>query len=122
KDASYFDTPSKDVEDGTHNEDNDNDKSKDDSSPKEVNATGQHVNTASLEVNTGHFELNNVDPSLNTASSFDPHSLTDMFKLGASDKLETTHVEFFSGRDEQALIWGTSLIPTKFLLLHILES
>nr|GFD26051.1 hypothetical protein [Tanacetum cinerariifolium] len=84
-----------DVEDGTHNENDDKDKSKDDSSPKEVNAAGQHVNTASLEVNTGRFKLNIIDPLLNTANSFDPHSLTDMFKLGASDTLEATHVEFF---------------------------
>nr|GEU66142.1 hypothetical protein [Tanacetum cinerariifolium] len=98
KDASYFDTPSKDVENGTHNEDDDNDKSEDDSSPKEVNAAEQHVNTTSLEVNTDHFELNIVDPSLNTASSSDPHSPTEMFKLGANDTLEATHVEFFSDR------------------------
>nr|GEV00165.1 hypothetical protein [Tanacetum cinerariifolium] len=75
KDASYFNTPSKDVEDGTHNEDDDKHKSDNNSSPKEVNATGQHVNTANLEVDT------------------------DMFTLGASDTLEATHVEFFSNRD-----------------------
>nr|GEY09855.1 ribonuclease H-like domain-containing protein [Tanacetum cinerariifolium] len=92
-------THSKDVKDGTHNEDDDKDKFKDDSSPKEVNADGQHVNIASLEVNTGRFELNTVDPSFNTTSSFDPHNPTDMFKLGASGTLETTHVEFFSDRD-----------------------
>nr|GEY79185.1 ribonuclease H-like domain-containing protein [Tanacetum cinerariifolium] len=92
-------TPSKDVKDGTHNEDDDKDKSKDDSSPKEVNVAGQHVNIASLEVNTGRFELNIVDPSLNTTSSSDPHSPTDMFKLGASGTLKTTHVKFFSDRD-----------------------
>nr|GFC01708.1 retrovirus-related Pol polyprotein from transposon TNT 1-94 [Tanacetum cinerariifolium] len=92
-DASYFDTPSKDVKDGTHNEDDDKDKSEDDSSPNEVNAAGQHVNTAILKVNTGRFELNIVDPSLNTASSSDKHSPIDMFKLGASDTLEATHVE-----------------------------
>nr|GEW41477.1 hypothetical protein [Tanacetum cinerariifolium] len=79
--------------------DDDKDKSKDDSSPKEVNAIGQHVNTASLEVNTFHFELNTVDPLLNTASSSDPYSSTDMFKLGASDTLEAIDVEFFSNRD-----------------------
>nr|GEV26658.1 hypothetical protein [Tanacetum cinerariifolium] len=89
----------RDVEDGTHNEDDDKDKSEDDSSPKEVNAAGQHVNTANVEVNTGRFELNTVDPSLNIASSSDPHSPTYMFKLGASDTLEATHVEFFSDRD-----------------------
>ncbi|GJR83583.1 putative ribonuclease H-like domain-containing protein [Tanacetum coccineum] len=57
KDASYFDLPFKDV-----------DKSKDDSSPKEVNAVGQHVNTASLEVNTGRFKLNTVDPLIEPTS------------------------------------------------------
>ncbi|GKA69691.1 putative ribonuclease H-like domain-containing protein [Tanacetum coccineum] len=51
KDASYFDSPSKDV-----------DKSEDDSSPKEVNIAGQHVNIASPEVNTDSFKLNIVDP------------------------------------------------------------
>ncbi|GKF40654.1 putative ribonuclease H-like domain-containing protein, partial [Tanacetum coccineum] len=67
KDDSYFDSPSKDVGNGEpnsvaddqkqvkdcpHNESDEKDKSKDDSSPKEVNAAGQHVNTTSLEVNT----------------------------------------------------------------------
>nr|GEX34555.1 ribonuclease H-like domain-containing protein [Tanacetum cinerariifolium] len=56
--------------DGTHNENDDKDKSEDDNSPKEVNAAGQHVNTASLEVNTG-----------------------------ASDTLKAIHVEFFNDRD-----------------------
>nr|GEY89067.1 retrovirus-related Pol polyprotein from transposon TNT 1-94 [Tanacetum cinerariifolium] len=43
KDASYFDTSSKDVKDGTHNEDDDKDKTEDDSSPKEINAVEQHI-------------------------------------------------------------------------------
>nr|GEU89655.1 hypothetical protein [Tanacetum cinerariifolium] len=94
--------------DGTHNEDDDKDKSKDDSSPKEVNVAGQHINAASLEVNTGYFELNIVDPSLNTTSSFDLHSPTDMFKLRASDTLEATHVEFFSDRDAPELDLGNN--------------
>nr|GEV22573.1 retrovirus-related Pol polyprotein from transposon TNT 1-94 [Tanacetum cinerariifolium] len=116
KDASYFDSPSKDDEDG-----DDKDKSEDDSSPKEVNAAGKHVNTASLEVNTSRFELNTVDPSLNTASSSDPHSPTDMFKLGASDTLEATHVEFFSERDAPEvwilvdLPYGKKAIGTKWI-------
>ncbi|GJR79893.1 ribonuclease H-like domain-containing protein [Tanacetum coccineum] len=96
KDASYFDLPSKDVgngepksvvddqkqdEDGPHNKSDEKDKSEDDSSPKEVNATRQHVNTAS-------------------------HSPKDMFKLGASHTLETTHVEFFSDEDEPKVDLG----------------
>ncbi|GJX10604.1 ribonuclease H-like domain-containing protein [Tanacetum coccineum] len=54
------------VEDGLHNESDENDKSDDDSSPKEVNIAGQHVNTTSPAVNTGHFKLNTIDPSVNT--------------------------------------------------------
>ncbi|GJV75016.1 putative ribonuclease H-like domain-containing protein [Tanacetum coccineum] len=75
KDASYFDSPSKDV-----------DKSKDDSSPKEVNAAGQYVNTASPEVNT------------------------------ANHTLEATHVEFFSDEDKPDVdlgnITNSYIVPT----------
>ncbi|GKE98479.1 hypothetical protein Tco_0021830 [Tanacetum coccineum] len=129
KDASYFDSPSKDVgngepksiiddqkqvEDGPDNENDEKDKSKDDSSPKEVNTAGQHVNTASPEVNTSHFKHNVVDPSVNTASSYDPDR--DMFKMGASHTLEATHVEFFSDEDEPEVDLGNILnsytIPT----------
>ncbi|GJX20155.1 putative ribonuclease H-like domain-containing protein [Tanacetum coccineum] len=77
-DASYFDSPSKDVdngepksatddqkqiEDGPDNENDEKDKPQDNSSPKEVNAVGQHINTATPEVNTGSFKINIVDPS-----------------------------------------------------------
>ncbi|GKA22381.1 putative ribonuclease H-like domain-containing protein [Tanacetum coccineum] len=121
KDASYFDSPSKDVgngepksaaddqkqvEDGPDNENDEKDKSEDDSSPKEVNTAGQHVNTASPEVNTGRFKLNIVDPSVNTASSYDQDSPKDMFTMGASHTLEATHVEFFSDEDEPEVDLG----------------
>ncbi|GKF98309.1 hypothetical protein Tco_0297092, partial [Tanacetum coccineum] len=82
------------------------DKSEDDSSPKEVNAARQHVNTANPKFNTGRFKLNTVDPSANTASSYNPDSLKDMFKLGASHTLEATHVEFFSDKDEPEVDLG----------------
>ncbi|GKG34102.1 hypothetical protein Tco_0434261, partial [Tanacetum coccineum] len=65
KDASYFDSPTKDV-------DNDN------SSTKDVNAAGQRVNIASPDVNTGSLKLNAVSPSVNTASSNEHDSLKDM--------------------------------------------
>ncbi|GKD78663.1 hypothetical protein Tco_1341284, partial [Tanacetum coccineum] len=82
-DASYFDSPTKDVDngepksaaddqkqdgDGPNNENDEQDKSDEVSSPKEVNAYGQHVNTASPDVNTGSFKLNVVSPSVNNAS------------------------------------------------------
>ncbi|GKG24972.1 hypothetical protein Tco_0395600, partial [Tanacetum coccineum] len=121
KDASYFDSPSKDVgngepksaaddqkqvEDGSDNENDEKDKYEDDSSPKEVNTPRQHVNTASPEVNTSRFKLNIVDPSVNTASSYDQDSPKDMFKMGASYTLEATHVEFFSDEDEPKVDLG----------------
>ncbi|GJW97167.1 putative ribonuclease H-like domain-containing protein [Tanacetum coccineum] len=100
KDASYFDSPSKDVGNGEPKS------AADDQNPKEVNAAGQHVNTASRKVNTGRFKLNIVDPSVNTASSYELDSPKDMFKLGASHTLETTHVEFFSDEDEPEVDLG----------------
>ncbi|GKD93178.1 hypothetical protein Tco_1373015, partial [Tanacetum coccineum] len=114
-DASYFDSPYKDVDngepksaadnqkqdgDGPINENFEQDKFEDVSSPKEVNAVGQHVNTASLDVSTGSSKLNTVDPSVNTASSYDQDSPKDMFTMGASHTLEATHVEFFNDEDE----------------------
>ncbi|GKC81098.1 putative ribonuclease H-like domain-containing protein [Tanacetum coccineum] len=120
-DASYFDSSSKDVgngelksatddqkqvEDGPDNENDEKDKSEDDSSPKEVNTARQHVNNASPKVNNGRFKLNTVDPSVNTASSYNPDSPKDMFKMGASHTLEATHVEFFRDEDEPEVDLG----------------
>ncbi|GJV77828.1 uncharacterized mitochondrial protein-like protein [Tanacetum coccineum] len=93
-------------EDGLDNESDEKDKSDDDSSLKEVNTAGQHINTASPEVNTGSFKLNIVDPSISTASSKDQDSPKGMFKLGATHTLETTHVEFFSDKDEPEVDLG----------------
>ncbi|GKE19866.1 putative ribonuclease H-like domain-containing protein [Tanacetum coccineum] len=121
KDASYFDSPSKDVDngepksaaddqkqdgDGPDNENDEQDKSDDVSSPKEVNATGKHVNTVSPDVNTGSFKLNVVGPLVNTASSYEQDSPKDMFTMGASHTLEATHVEFFSDEDEPEVDLG----------------
>ncbi|GKA82477.1 hypothetical protein Tco_0789225 [Tanacetum coccineum] len=130
-DASYFDSPSKDVgndeqksaaddqkqvEDGPDNQIDEKDKFKDDSSPKEVNAAGQHVNNVSPEVNNGCFKLNTVDPSVSTASTNDQESPKDMFKIGTSHTLEVTHVEFFSDEDEPEVDLGNILnsytVPT----------
>ncbi|GKD34103.1 putative ribonuclease H-like domain-containing protein [Tanacetum coccineum] len=134
-DASYFDSLSKDVgndepkyaandirqvEDGPHNESDDKDKSVDDNSPKEDNAARQHINTASSKVNIGHFEFNTVDPLVNTASSYDPHSLKDMIKVGASHTLEATHVEFFSDEDEPEVNLGN--IPNSYTTRRMTRS
>ncbi|GKF69296.1 hypothetical protein Tco_0202353, partial [Tanacetum coccineum] len=76
KDASYFDSPTQDVDNGepkfaADDQKQDGDDPDDEykvSSPKEVNAARQHVNTVSPNINTGSFKLNIVDPSVNTAS------------------------------------------------------
>ncbi|GKG28112.1 hypothetical protein Tco_0406439, partial [Tanacetum coccineum] len=54
KDTSYFDSPTKYVDNGKPKTADDAQNSKD------VNAVGQQVNTASLDVNTGSLKLNVV--------------------------------------------------------------
>ncbi|GKE97867.1 hypothetical protein Tco_0021218, partial [Tanacetum coccineum] len=92
KDTSYFDLPTKDVEngepitandaqkhveDGPNNENAEQERFADDSSTKDVNAVGQHVNTANPDVNTGSLKLNVVGPSVNIASSNEQDSTED---------------------------------------------
>ncbi|GKB03349.1 putative ribonuclease H-like domain-containing protein [Tanacetum coccineum] len=101
-DASYFDSPYKDVDNGEPKSAADDQKQNGD----EVNVVGQHVNTTSPEVNTGSSKLNTVDPSVNTAGSNDQNSPQDMFTMGFSHILEATHVEFFSDEDEPEVDLG----------------
>ncbi|GKA52475.1 ribonuclease H-like domain-containing protein [Tanacetum coccineum] len=83
EDTSYFDSPTKDVEngepkttddaqkqveDGLNNENNEQERFTDDSSTKDVDAVGQQVNTFSTDVNTGSLKFNAVGPSVSTAS------------------------------------------------------
>ncbi|GJS07444.1 putative ribonuclease H-like domain-containing protein [Tanacetum coccineum] len=83
KDTSYFDSPTKTVDngeqktaddaqkqvkDGLNNENAKKERFADDSSSKDVNAVGQQVNTASLDVNTGSLKLNAAGLSVSTAS------------------------------------------------------
>ncbi|GJR98632.1 putative ribonuclease H-like domain-containing protein [Tanacetum coccineum] len=83
KDTSYFDSPTKDVdngepktaddaqkqvEDGLNNENAEQERFADDSSTKDVNVVEQQVNTASPNVNIGSLKLNVVGPSVSTAS------------------------------------------------------
>ncbi|GJV87927.1 putative ribonuclease H-like domain-containing protein [Tanacetum coccineum] len=121
KDTSYFDSPTKDVDngepktaddaqkqvkDGPNNENTEQDKFADDSSTKDVNDVGQHINTASPDVNTGSLKLNVVGPSVNTASSNEHDSPKDMFTMGVSSTLEATHIESFSDEDEPEVNLG----------------
>ncbi|GJU41600.1 retrovirus-related pol polyprotein from transposon TNT 1-94 [Tanacetum coccineum] len=83
KDTSYFDSPTKDVdngepkiandtqkqvEDGLNNKNAEQERVAHDSSTKDVITTGQQVNTTSPDVNTASLKLNVVGPSVNTAS------------------------------------------------------
>ncbi|GJY58089.1 putative ribonuclease H-like domain-containing protein [Tanacetum coccineum] len=110
KDASYFDSPYKDVDNGESKS------AADDQKPKEVNAVGQHVNTVSPNVNTDSSKLNIVDPSVNTVSLYDQDSSKDMFTMGVSHTLEATHVEFFNDEDEPEVDLGNIInsytVPT----------
>ncbi|GJW50189.1 hypothetical protein Tco_0091540 [Tanacetum coccineum] len=73
--------------------------------PKSV-ADVQKQDGVCPDVNTSSFKLNTVDPSVNTASSYDQDSPKDMFTMGASHTLEATHVEFFSDEDEPEVDLG----------------
>ncbi|GKA56232.1 putative ribonuclease H-like domain-containing protein [Tanacetum coccineum] len=131
KDTSYFDSPTKDVdngepktaddaqkhvEDGPNIENAEQDRFADDSSTKDVNVAGQDVNTASPNVNTGSLKLNVVGLSVNTASSNEHDSPKDMFTVGVSSTLKATHIESFSDEDEPKVdlgkITNSYTIPT----------
>ncbi|GKC91442.1 hypothetical protein Tco_1152091 [Tanacetum coccineum] len=116
KDASYFDSPSKQMgnddpksvsddpkenEDGSNDESNGKEKSKDDSSTKQDNTADQPVNTASLG-------LNNSGIRLNTATTKD--------MVGPSYSLEAPHVESLHDEDDTKVDLGNILksyaVPT----------
>ncbi|GJT94666.1 putative ribonuclease H-like domain-containing protein [Tanacetum coccineum] len=121
KDTSFFDSLTKDVdngepkttddaqkqvEDGLNNENDQQERFGDDSSTKDVNAVGQHVNTASPDVNTGSLKLNVVGPSVNTASSNKHDSPEYMFTMGVSSTLGNTYIESYSDEDEPEVDLG----------------
>ncbi|GJR18564.1 putative ribonuclease H-like domain-containing protein [Tanacetum coccineum] len=96
KDTSYFDSPTKDVdngepktaddaqkqvEDSPNNENAEQERFADDSSTKDVNAAGQQVNTASPDVNTGSLKLNTIGPSVSTASPNEEDSIEEEPKV-----------------------------------------
>ncbi|GJY93243.1 putative ribonuclease H-like domain-containing protein [Tanacetum coccineum] len=83
KDTSYFDSPTKNVnngepktaddvqkqvEDGLNTENAEQERFADDNSSKDVNTVGQQVNTTKPDVNTGSLKLNAVGPSVSTTS------------------------------------------------------
>ncbi|GJV48151.1 hypothetical protein Tco_1438363 [Tanacetum coccineum] len=109
-DASYFDSPTKDVDNGEPKS-ADDDQKQDGDGPDNENDEQDNP-----DVNTGSFKLNVVSPSVNIASSYDQDSPKDMFTIGASHTLEATHIEFFSDEDEPEVDLGNNAnsytIPT----------
>ncbi|GJY27991.1 putative ribonuclease H-like domain-containing protein, partial [Tanacetum coccineum] len=112
KDASYFDSPSKEVgnddpkqdEEGLNNENNDKEKSEDNSSTKQDNTADQQVNTVSPRLNTGIIELNTVGSSVNNATPED--------MVGPSNSFEATYFEFFNDEYEPKVDLGN--IPNSY--------
>ncbi|GJX82350.1 putative ribonuclease H-like domain-containing protein [Tanacetum coccineum] len=120
KDASYFDSSTKDTgngepksttddpkqdTNGSINENDDIDKSEDDSSLKEDNTAEQQVNTVSPGINNASLEVNTVVTPVNIASPKD--------KLGASLSLEATHFEFLNDQEvELRNILNSYAVPT----------
>ncbi|GJX34934.1 putative ribonuclease H-like domain-containing protein [Tanacetum coccineum] len=100
KDASYFDSLSKNVDDGEPKSAADDQKQVEDGLDNENDAKDNP------DVNIGSFKLNVVGPSVNTASSYDQDRHKDMFTMGASHTLEATHVELFSDEDEPEVDLG----------------
>ncbi|GJV76415.1 putative ribonuclease H-like domain-containing protein [Tanacetum coccineum] len=88
KDASYFDSPSKD--------DNGEPKSAADDQKQD----GDGPNNENVEKDKFEYD------SIHTASSYDQNNPKYMFTIGASHSLEATHVEFFSEEEEPEVDLG----------------
>ncbi|GKG09398.1 hypothetical protein Tco_0338144, partial [Tanacetum coccineum] len=102
-DSSYFDSP-------TENVDNGEPKTTDDAQKQvEDGLNNENAKQESLKLNV-------VGPSVNTASSNEQDSPKDMFTMGVSHTLESTHIEFFSDEDEPEVglgnITNSYTIPT----------
>ncbi|GKF22894.1 hypothetical protein Tco_0075216, partial [Tanacetum coccineum] len=115
KDTTYFDSTSKEDpksvspnqehgDDGSNNENNDQDKSIPDSSPKAINTVDSQVNTASPEVAIGSPTLNINESPINTATS--------KKKSRAGSSFQDTHLEYFNNEDEPEVELGN--IPNSY--------
>ncbi|GJT75083.1 putative ribonuclease H-like domain-containing protein [Tanacetum coccineum] len=91
-------------DDGHNDENDDQDKSIPDSSPKEVNSADSQVNTASPKVDTGSPTLNIAESPLNTADSKD--------KSRSSSPSQDTHLDYYNDEDEPEVELGN--IPDSY--------
>ncbi|GKE62084.1 putative ribonuclease H-like domain-containing protein, partial [Tanacetum coccineum] len=108
-DASYFDIHAQDKGDvvlrsATNDENEDKEKSKDDSSLKDDGTADQEVNTASPDVNTGSDKVSTVFPEDNAA--------TPEVVIGPSLSSKDIQVSSFNHLDDQAVDLGN--IPSSY--------
>ncbi|GJS61807.1 hypothetical protein Tco_0656591 [Tanacetum coccineum] len=97
KDTSYFDSPTKDVDNGEPKTINDAQKQVED---------GPNNENAEQERFADDSSAKDVNDSVNTASSNEHDSPEDMFTMGVSSTLEATHIESFSDEDEPEVDLG----------------
>ncbi|GJS24473.1 hypothetical protein Tco_0453105 [Tanacetum coccineum] len=124
-DASYFDSPSKQMgnddpksiyenlkenKDGSYDESIGKEKSEDASSTKQDNTVDQPVNIASPGLNTSGIGLNTIGSSINTATPED--------MVGPSHSLEATHDEFLNDEGELDVDLGN--IPKSYAVHTLL--
>ncbi|GKA65754.1 putative ribonuclease H-like domain-containing protein [Tanacetum coccineum] len=70
------------------------------SSTPNINTAGPIINTASVNFKTGSLNINIVSPTVITTRSNSSQNVSDMFSLGRSATLESTHADLFSGETE----------------------
>ncbi|GKE62273.1 hypothetical protein Tco_1512640 [Tanacetum coccineum] len=91
-------------DDGSYDENDDQDKSIQDSSLKEVNTDDSQVNSADPDVNSGSPTLNTAKSPLNTATSKD--------KSRPSSSPQDTHLDYYNVEDEPEVELGN--IPESY--------
>ncbi|GKF03457.1 hypothetical protein Tco_0030380, partial [Tanacetum coccineum] len=121
KDASYFDSSSKNdsddepqpssddgkkIDEGVSNASGLDDEDRPKSSTSNVNTARPSVNTASANFRTGSLNINIVSLTVITTRSNLPSSVLDIFSLRDNATHEATHVEFFNDEDEPEVNLG----------------
>ncbi|GJU41247.1 putative ribonuclease H-like domain-containing protein [Tanacetum coccineum] len=115
KDASYFDSSSKDsshgepqssrdpgkkIDEGLYNASGFDNQERPKSSTPNINTAGPSINTASANFKTGSLNINTVSPTVITTRSNRSQNVSDMFSFGGSATLEATHADLFGDETE----------------------
>ncbi|GJU59430.1 putative ribonuclease H-like domain-containing protein [Tanacetum coccineum] len=115
KDASYFDSSSKDdgneepqpsrdprekIDEGVSNDSRVDDEDRPESSTPNINTAGPSVNTASANFRTGSLNFNTVSPTVITTRSNLPPTVSNMFSLRDNATHEATNADLFGDETE----------------------